>query len=82
MRIVGTDVEGHRRLITGITKIKGIGVGYANAIVKAAGLRSNMRVGQLSESDIQKIESIASDPLRYGIPPRLLNRKKDPESRS
>ncbi|MEM2735360.1 MAG: 30S ribosomal protein S13 [Candidatus Bathyarchaeia archaeon] len=80
VRVLGTDIEGQRRLINGLTKIKGIGVSFANAIVRAAGLKPDMRFGQLSDSDVQKIESIASDPQRFGIPPRLFNRRKDPES--
>lgn len=80
VRVLGTDIEGHRRLVNGLTKIKGIGVSLANAIVKAAGLRTEARFGQLSDSEVQKIESIASDPQRFGIPPWLLNRRRDPES--
>ncbi|MEM2882608.1 MAG: 30S ribosomal protein S13 [Candidatus Bathyarchaeia archaeon] len=79
VRVLGTDIEGQRRLINGLTKIKGIGVSFANAIMRAAGLKPDIRFGQLSDSDLQKIESIVSDPQRFGIPPRLFNRRKDPE---
>jgi len=67
-------------LIYGLTKIRGVGVSLANAIAKAADLKAEMRVGNLTEAEVEKIEDVIADPTKYGIPPRLLNRRKDLES--
>jgi len=76
----GTDLDGARKLIYGLTKIRGVGVSLANAIAKAADLKAEMRIGNLTESEVEKIEDIIADPTKYGIPSRLLNRRKDLES--
>lgn len=77
VRISGTDLDGAKKLVYGITKVRGLGVSLASAILRAADLKSDMRIGNLTESDVQKIEDVIVDPLKYGIPPRLVNRRKD-----
>lgn len=77
VRISGADIDGSKKLVYGITKVRGLGVSLASAIVKAADLKPEIRVGNLTESDVQKIEDVIGDPVKYGIPPRLVNRRKD-----
>jgi len=43
VRIRGTDLVGSKRLLYGLTKIKGIGVSFANAIVRVGGFRPSAR---------------------------------------
>lgn len=80
VRIAGTDLDGGKKLVYGLTKIKGIGVAMATSIAQVANLDPYMRIGDLSDEDVEKIESIIKDPLKYGIPARLLNRRKDLET--
>jgi len=80
VRLSGTDLDGSKKLIYGLTKIRGVGVSLANAIAKAADLKAETRVGNLTEAEVEKIEDIIADPTKYGIPGRLLNRRKDLES--
>ncbi len=80
VRLGGTDLDGTKKLIYGLTKIRGVGVSLANAIAKAAELKAEMRIGNLTEAEVEKIEDIVADPTKYGIPPRLVNRRKDLES--
>ena len=80
LRVSGTNVDGSKRLVYGLTKIRGIGPSYAYAVVRASELRPEMRVGDLSESDVQKLEDIMKDPAKYGIPSRLFNRRKGLET--
>lgn len=77
VRISGTDVDGSKKLVHGITKIRGLGVSLASAIVRAVDLRPEMRIGNLSEADVQKLEDAMADPTKYGVPSRLVNRRKD-----
>jgi len=77
---MGVDLDGSKKLIYGLTKIRGIGVGLSNAIARAASIKPDVRIGQLSEEEVDKIEDVISDPLKFGIPPRLVNRRKDLET--
>lgn len=80
LRVAGTDVDGTKKLVYGLTRIRGIGPSYAAAIVRASELRPEMRLGELSEADVQKLEDIMREPAKYGLPPRLLNRWKGPDT--
>ena len=80
LRITDTDVEGTLKVPFALNKIKGISLSLANAILKKAGVDPNIRVGFLREADIEKIEEIIEDPMKYGIPYWFLNRRKDTET--
>ena len=80
LRVSGTDVDGTKKLVYGLTKIRGVGPSFAAAVVGASELRPEMRMGDLTEGDVQKLEDVMRDPAKYGLPPRLLNRRKGFES--
>jgi small subunit ribosomal protein S13 len=80
LRVSGTNVDGTKNVVYGLTKIIGVGPSYASAIVRAAEVRPTLRIGELSESEIQKLEDIMHDPSKYGLPPRLYNRRKSLDS--
>lgn len=76
LRVSGTSVDGTKKLVYGLLKIRGIGPSFAIAVVRASELRPEMRMGDLSEADVQKLEDVMRDPAKYGLPPRLFNRRK------
>ena len=78
LRVAGTDVDGTKRLVYGLTRIRGIGPSYAAAVVRASELRPDMRLGDLSEAEVQKLEDVMREPAKYGLPSRLYNKRKDP----
>lgn len=80
VRVAGTDLDGSKKLVYGITRIRGIGPSFAAAIVKAADLKPEMRVGILTEEEVDRLEDIVADPAKYSLPPRLFNRRKDFDS--
>ena len=80
VRIMNTDVKGEKHVIYALTKIKGVNVMFANAVLKRAGIATNVKAGYLTEKDVATIEHIIQRPLNSGIPTWLLNRRKDPES--
>ncbi|HDJ96528.1 MAG TPA: 30S ribosomal protein S13 [Candidatus Aenigmarchaeota archaeon] len=80
VRIAGTDIDGNRPIYMGLTDIKGISFMFSNAICKVLGLDPKMKIGNLSESDVKKIENVLNNPLKYGIPEWLCNRRKDIET--
>jgi small subunit ribosomal protein S13 len=77
---MNTDLDGSKKLIYGLAKIRGIGINFSTAIARAADLKSDSRIGQLSDEEVDRIEDVISDPVKFGIPARLLNRRKDFET--
>lgn len=80
LRITDTDVDGTLKTPYALIRIKGISLSLANAILKKAGVDPNIRVGFLTDANIEKMEEIIEDPTKYGIPNWLLNRRKDTET--
>ena len=80
LRITDTDVDGALKAPYALRKIKGISLNLANAILKKAGIDPHMRAGFLTDAEVEKIEDIIKDPVRYGLPNWLLNRRKDLET--
>ena len=80
LRIVGTDVQGTLKTVYALTGIKGISLRLSNAILKKAGVNPDVRVGFLTESEIDKIEEIIKEPTKYGLPSWLFNKRKNGET--
>jgi small subunit ribosomal protein S13 len=80
LRITDTDVDGALKASYALRKIKGVSLSLANAILKKAGINSNLRAGFLTEAEVEKIEEIIKEPTKFGIPNWLLNRRKDFET--
>ena len=80
VRILGTDIDGTKHILNGLTRIKGIGKGLANAIIRTGGIRPDTRVGYLTESDVEKLEKVIGELGGSGIPAYILNRQKDLDS--
>ena len=77
IRIHKTDIDGSKPIIYALTKIKGIGISLARAIVLTAGLDPEMRAGYLTNQQVAKLEEIIKNPAAHGIPSWMLNRRKD-----
>ena len=80
LRITGTDVDGTLKAPYALSKIKGISLNLANAILKKAGIDPDVRAGFLTDDEVRKIEAIIKEPKKYGLPSWLLNRQKDLET--
>jgi small subunit ribosomal protein S13 len=75
-----TDVSGTLKASYAVAEIKGVSSSLANAVLKKAGVNPDQRVGFMTESDVSKIEDVIKDPVKYGIPAWMFNRRKDSES--
>ena len=80
IRIAGTDIKGEKQLFQSLLKIKGVGGVLANAICKIHGFDRNRKVGTLNPEEIKKIEDTLKNPAKFGIPPWILNRRRDLET--
>jgi small subunit ribosomal protein S13 len=80
LRIMGTDMHGTLKTVYALTNIKGLSLSLSNAILKKAGVNPDLRVGFLTEAEINKIEEIIREPAKYNLPNWLFNRRKDAET--
>ncbi|MFH1506121.1 MAG: 30S ribosomal protein S13 [archaeon] len=80
IRIANTDLKGEKPIGHALRKIKGVGVMYANMVCKIAGVDHYKKAGDLIDAEAKKLGEIIKDPLKYGAPKWMLNRRKDVET--
>jgi len=80
IRIVGNDIPGAKKIIVGLTQIRGIGYNFANAIVESLKINTNKNIGNLTDSEVQSIEKIIKDSSSANFPQWFFNRQKDIET--
>ncbi len=78
VRFAETDLDGNRKLVESLAKVKGIGYSLACAIVKVSEMDGKRLLGSLTEQEIEKLEGVAMEPGKFGIPVYFLNRVSDP----
>ncbi len=77
VRILSEDIEGGMKIYAGLTKIKGVSWGMANAVCNKLEIDKNRKIGSLSPEEIKKISDFIKNPQ---VPHYLLNRRKDFET--
>jgi len=77
---VGNDIPGERKMIIGLTQIKGIGYNFATAILDTLKININSNIGNLSDTDVQAIEKLILNPIEGNFPTWFINRRKDIET--
>lgn len=77
IRVAGTDLDGTKPVIRALRKIKGIGFVMSNAICSAAKINPSTKLSDLTEDQISNLEKIIKNPVNFGIPPFLVNRRRD-----
>ena len=65
---MGNDIPGERKLIIGLTQIKGIGYNFATALLDSLKINPNSSVGYLNDSQVQQIEKLILDPVSGNFP--------------
>ncbi len=80
LRIADTDIDGTLKVGYALTKIRGIGIQLAHAILQKTKINPEARIGFLSEAEAEKLEDIITNPAKHGFPGWLLNRPKDIET--
>lgn len=80
VRIVGNDIPGAKKVLVGLTQIKGIGYNFATAVLDTLKININSNIGLLTEAQVQAIEKLITDPVAGNFPAWFLNRRKDIET--
>ena len=80
VRIVGNDIPGERKLLVGLTQIKGIGHNFATAIASTLKINTNSNIGHLTDANVQEIEKLITNPSEANFPSWFLNRQRDIET--
>lgn len=52
LRILGTNIDGKRKVMFAMTAIKGVGRRYANIVLKKADVDLDKRAGECSEEEV------------------------------
>ncbi len=55
---MGNDIPGERKLLVGLTQIKGIGYNFATAITSTLKINTNSNMGNLTDANVQAIEKL------------------------
>ena len=58
LRIMGTNIDGKRKVMFALTAIKGVGRRYSNIVLKKADVDLDKRAGELSEEEVRTISSV------------------------
>jgi small subunit ribosomal protein S13 len=80
VRIANSDIDGEKKILYGLRRIKGVGIMLSNVICKILGYPEDKKISALSKEEIKEIETLLANPIKYGIPNWILNRRKDPET--
>lgn len=80
VRIAGKDVPGAKKMIIGVSQVRGIGYNFAKAILDVLKIDQNSNIGFLTESQVEEIEKVMRNPSSINVPPWFLNRRKDIDS--
>ena len=84
VRIAGRDAKGNIPLKRALLNVRGIGHTLAKMssiiLEKELNFKPTMKVGDLSDEDIEKVDKILFALQQYGIPKYVLNRRGDFES--
>lgn len=83
IRISGRDLKGEVPLNRALANVKGVGerlaVVMTEVVARELKVEKDCMVGELTEEEIDRVESMLSNPLKYGVPIWMLNRRKDVE---
>ncbi|MEM4230867.1 MAG: 30S ribosomal protein S13 [Candidatus Pacearchaeota archaeon] len=77
VRILSTDIPGDKRVLAGLTRIKGVSWAFSNSVCNALNINKNKKIKDLTKEEIEKISGFI---LKPKLPEFMLNRRKDPET--
>jgi small subunit ribosomal protein S13 len=79
VRIMQTDIPGNKKLLAGLTYVKGVSWTVSSAMCYLLKLNPDKKVSDLTKEEIEKISKFLTEPEKY-LPKFLINRRNDFES--
>jgi len=79
VRLSNTDLTGARSVVYALTSVSGVGTRIAETVADLAGVSRSERIGNLTEQETEKLESVLSK-LGELLPAWMVNRPDDPET--
>lgn len=76
VRVCETNVDGTKKIKQALLKVKGVGYALANASPKMSGF-GNVHIGSLTDEQLEKLEDVIKNPVKYGFPAHMVNRIKE-----
>ena len=80
VRIVGNDIPGDKKILVGLTQVRGVGRSFALAVLDTLGISTSTSMGLVADADVARIEELIKDPIKAGFPIWFLNRRRDMET--
>jgi len=81
VRVAGKDVKGDLPIASALNQIKGMGVSLADSIATIVAVKLNIdkreHIGNLTDDQLDELEKIVLNPVSYGVPVWMVNRRKD-----
>ncbi|MBW3014996.1 30S ribosomal protein S13 [Candidatus Woesearchaeota archaeon] len=77
VRVANTDLDGNKKIVNSLRKIKGVSFMFANAVCAALNLDAASKTGNLDEDTVKKIEDVVKNPSKHGFPAWMFNRRND-----
>ncbi len=77
IRIMSTDIPGNKKVMYGLTRIKGVSYSFASAVCNYLKISPDKIVSTLSEDEIKRITGFIKSP---NLPTFMLNRRRDYET--
>jgi len=81
VRLAGKDLNGMLPIKRAITSVRGVGINLGEVVSNIAfeklALNDQTLVGELTEEQLDKLEHLLMHMQEFGVPKRMLNRRKD-----
>lgn len=78
VRIANTDLDGNKKIVDAMRKIKGVGFSFANALCQLAQVDAMKKAGYLVPEEVKRIDETIANTSKLA-PAWLLNRRKNAE---
>jgi small subunit ribosomal protein S13 len=77
IRILSFDVPADMRVMSALTRIRGVSWSFANAVCKVLKINKNTKVSELTKEEIDEISHFIENPM---LPNYLINRRNEREA--
>jgi len=80
VRVLGADLDGEKSVGHAVLRIKGVSHSFVKAVLTAAKIDPNKKLGAFTEADIAALEAAIREPAKLGLPEWVMNRRRDVET--